>query len=158
VYGDSNTEVDEYTDARPDTDSGKAILAAESLLKGYKNFSTTVIRFGGLIGPDRNPGRFFAGKKGIPNGQAPVNLIHLSDCIGITLSILENAAFGNTFNACSPDHPSRADFYTNAAIQSSMELPEFKDELLNWKQVNSIMLNQKLSYSFEFKLNALGIQ
>jgi nucleoside-diphosphate-sugar epimerase len=158
VYGDLNAEVDENSYPIPDTDSGKAILAAESLLKGYSDFSTTIIRFGGLIGPNRNPGRFFAGKSDIPNGQAPVNLIHLSDCIGITLKILERSAFGNTFNACSPDHPSRAVFYKLAAKSSGLETPEFKDELLNWKQVNSFMLNEKLDYDFEVKLNTVVIQ
>ena len=158
VYGDLNAEVDEFSAAAPDTDSGKAILAAEYLLKGYTNFMTTIVRFGGLIGPDRNPGRFFAGKSDIPNGQAPVNLIHLSDCIGITLQILENSAFGNTFNACSPEHPSRAVFYTRTAIQSGLESPGFKDELLNWKQVNSVMVHEKLNYEFQVKLNAIVIQ
>jgi nucleoside-diphosphate-sugar epimerase len=158
VYGDLNAEVDEHTDAAPETDSGKAILASENLLKEFTNFTTTIIRFGGLIGPNRNPGRFFAGKTNIPNGQAPVNLIGLSDCIGITLKILESAAFGNTFNACFPEHPSRAEFYTNAALQSGLELPQFKDELLNWKQVNSIMLNERLKYTFQMKLNDVGRQ
>ncbi|MCX2479928.1 SDR family oxidoreductase [Pedobacter sp. MC2016-15] len=158
VYGDHNDKVDESSVPLPDTDSGKAILAAENLLKEHSGFSTTVIRFGGLIGPDRNPGRFFAGKSDIPNGQAPVNLIHLSDCIGITLKILENRAFGETFNACSPEHPSRAVFYTDAARQSGMELPQFKDELLSWKQVDSFMVNQKFNYNFEVKLNPLVIQ
>ncbi|MET1057220.1 MAG: SDR family oxidoreductase [Pedobacter sp.] len=155
VYGDLNAEVDENSTPVPDTDSGKAILKAESLLKENTNFKTTIIRFGGLFGPNRNPGRFFAGKSAIPNGQAPVNLIHLSDCIGITLKILEKSAFGYTYNACSAEHPSRAVFYTNAAIHSGMDPPQFKDELLNWKQVNSIMLNEKLNYNFEVKLNAV---
>lgn len=158
VYGDTNGEVDERSSPAPDTDSGKAMLAAESLLTNAKDFRTTIIRFGGLIGPDRNPGRFFAGKSDIPNGQAPVNLIHLSDCLGITLKILEDSAFGEVYNACSPEHPSRAFFYTNAAIQSNLQLPQFKDELLNWKQVNSIRVNERLNYTFEVKLNSIVIQ
>lgn len=158
VYGDINETVDEYCIPTPETDSGKAILAAESLLKENKNFATTIIRFGGLFGPNRNPGRFFAGKSDIPNGKAPVNLIHLTDCIGITISILENAAFGYTYNACSPEHPSRALFYTNAASQSGLELPRFKDELLNWKQVNSRTVEEKLKYKFVVNLNGIVIQ
>ncbi|CAM3936980.1 Nucleoside-diphosphate-sugar epimerase [Pedobacter westerhofensis] len=155
VYGDLNTEVDEHSTPFPDTDSGKAMLAAESLLKSYPDFTTTVIRFGGLIGPDKNPGRFFAGKSDIPNGQAPVNLIHLSDCLGITLKILEDAAFGDTYNACSPQHPLRSVFYTNAAIQSNLAPPQFKNELLNWKKVNSVKVSDKLNYNFEVKLIVL---
>lgn len=152
VYGDKNAEINEHTPASPDTDSGKAILLAEGLLQEKASFSTTIIRFGGLFGPNRNPGRFFAGKKDIPNGQAPVNLIHLNDCIAITQKIISKAAYGHIYNACSTDHPSRAEFYTHAAIQSGLEPPQFKDELLNWKRVNSISIPEYLDYTFKGSL------
>ncbi|MCX2486781.1 SDR family oxidoreductase [Pedobacter sp. MR2016-24] len=148
VYGDHNGEVTEETATSPDTESGKAIANAESLLTNYKGFTTTVIRFGGLIGPGRDPGRFFAGKTEIPNGQAPVNLIHLTDCIGITLSILENKAFGYIYNACAPSHPSRQDFYTRASIASGLAKPDFVDELLGWKRITSINTDRLLNYHF----------
>ncbi|SEA42511.1 SDR family oxidoreductase [Pedobacter hartonius] len=158
VYGDINGQVDENMVPQPDTDSGKAILSAELLLKDTPGFMTTIIRFGGLIGPNRDPGRFFAGKSDIPNGNAPVNLIHLSDCTGITLSILQNRAFGYTYNACSPQHPGRSAFYTEASVKSGLERPHFKDELLNWKQVNSITIPKILNYDFVVKLNSIVIQ
>ena len=148
VYGDHNDDVTEETDTSADTASGKAITSAESLLQNCTGFTTTVIRFGGLIGPGRDPGRFFAGKREIPNGQAPVNLIHLADCIGITLSILENKAFGYIFNACAPSHPSRQDFYTRASIASGLAKPDFMDELLNWKRITSINTDRLLNYQF----------
>lgn len=148
VYGDYNKEVSEETATSPETDSGKAMVTAENLLQSFKGFSTTVIRFGGLIGPGRDPGRFFAGKTNIPNGQAPVNLIHLADCIGITLSILENKAFGYIYNACAPSHPSRQDYYTRASLASGLVKPHFIDELLNWKQITSINITRLLNYQF----------
>jgi nucleoside-diphosphate-sugar epimerase len=156
VYGDHNREVNELTQPRPDTASGKAILGAENLLRGSKDYSTTILRFGGLIGPDRAPGRFFAGKTNIANGQAPVNLIHLTDCLGITCAILEADAFGYIFNACSPEHPSRAAFYTQAAVNSGYEKPEFADELLNWKIVDSMSLPH--NYTFKVPLNSIVTQ
>jgi nucleoside-diphosphate-sugar epimerase len=158
VYGDLNAGVDENTIPQPDTDSGRAILSAELLLKKIEAFDTTIIRFGGLIGPDRDPGRFFAGKSDIPNGNAPVNLIHLTDCIGVTIKILEDQAFGHIYNACSPEHPRRSFFYTNASIKSGLAEPHFKDELLNWKQVNSLTITQILNYDFEVDLNSIVIQ
>ena len=155
VYGDQNEKVNEYSTPYPETDSGKAILAAELLLKNCTHFKTTILRFGGLIGPNRSPGRFFAGKKDIPNGKAPVNLIHLSDCIGITVKIIEDHAFGYTYNACSAEHPTRAAFYRLAALKAGLEQPEFINELLTWKQVNSITLNEILNYTFKFNLDTL---
>lgn len=158
VYGDHNQEVNELTEPIPDTDSGKALLAAERMLRANPNFTTTILRFGGLIGPNRDPGRFFAGKSNIPNGKAPVNLIHLNDCLGITLSILQKGAFGHTFNACAVEHPSRASFYTNAAVKSGFEKPDFIHELLNWKLVTSTIIPKQLDYNFQFSLNSVVIQ
>lgn len=148
VYGDQNNEVTEDTTPVPETESGKAILASEQLLKETAGLTTTIIRFGGLIGPARDPGRFFAGKIDIPNGQAPVNLIHLDDCLGLTITLLERQAFGYIYNACAPSHPAKADFYTAAALRSALVKPVFKDELLNWKIVTGKNVSLLLDYTF----------
>src|ERR1700761_9162718 len=116
VYGDINSEVNELNEPKPESVSGTALLEAEHRLRQHAGFQTTIIRFAGLIGPGREPGRFLAGKKDIPNGNAPVNLIHLSDCIGISCAIVDKEAFGYTYNASSPSHPNRADFYSKAAV------------------------------------------
>lgn len=149
VYADMNKEVNELTDPQPDTLSGKLLLEAEELFKAEAAFQATILRFGGLIGPGRDPGRFFAGKKNIPNGLAPVNLIHLDDCIGITKAIIAKDVFGYTINACSPHHPPKEKFYTNAAAVAGLELPEFLPELEEWKIVNSVIIGDKLSYQYQ---------
>ncbi len=152
VYGDNNTEVTELDIPEPDSESGKILLSAENLLKAQADFNTTIIRFGGLIGPGRDPGRFFAGKKDISNGDAPVNLIHLTDCIGISNAILDNQAFGTTYNAVSPSHPTRAEFYTEAAIRSGLDEPEFINEKQNWKIVNTINVDRILGYQYQIAI------
>ncbi|MDO1499384.1 hypothetical protein Q2T40_03905 [Winogradskyella maritima] len=55
VYGEIHGEVDEDTPPNPSTESGKQLTEAEKIFKDVKNFETTIIRFGGLIGPDRHP-------------------------------------------------------------------------------------------------------
>lgn len=149
VYQEENQIVDESTIPRPETPSAKQILQAEQLLKGTTFFETTIIRFGGLIGPGRLPGRFFSGKKNIPNGKAPINLIHLTDCIGLTLHIIQNGAFGHVYNACGPDHPEKQVFYTQATRTLNLEAPEFIDELREWKIISSIQVPNFLEYSYK---------
>ena len=149
VYGDANCIVDESTPAHPETPSGLQILDAEKLLLQNPNFSTTILRFSGLVGPGRHPGRFFAGKKNIPNGQAPINLIHLDDCIGITLKIIENNAFGHIFNASSPDHLQKQQFYQIAIQAAGLEEATFIDELTEWKIISSIQVPKQLNYTFK---------
>ncbi len=148
VYPESNSAVDEQTDPEPQAPSGKILLAAENLFRNQTAFKTTIIRFGGLVGPGRHPGRFFAGKTNIPNGQAPVNLIHLQDCIGLTQNIIQQNAYGYTFNACSPHHPAKQEFYTLAAANAGLPLPVFNDELLEWKRIDSVYTNTLLNYRF----------
>jgi nucleoside-diphosphate-sugar epimerase len=148
VYGDTDSHVNENMAPQPGSESGKVILQAESLLRNDSAFRTTVVRFGGLVGPERHPGRFFAGKRDIPNGKAPVNLIHLDDCIGISIALLEKEAFGYVINACSPAHPEKQQFYTEAALAGGYEKPVFVDELLEWKIVDSIICGPLLSYDF----------
>jgi nucleoside-diphosphate-sugar epimerase len=149
VYGDSNSEVNELTAPEPDTEPGRILLAAEKLFRDQATFKTTIIRFAGLVGPGRHPGRFFAGKKAIPNGKAPVNLIHLDDCAGITIAIIKQDAFGYLLNAVSPDHPQKSDFYYRATLQTGLIAPEFISELNNWKLINSTNLYKTLKYKFK---------
>lgn len=149
VFEDGNFEVDESTTPQPDTAAGKALLAAEDVFSQHNKFVTTIIRFAGLIGPGRNLAKFFAGRNEVPNGKAPVNLIALQDCIGICLALLNTQAFGGIYHAVMPQHPTRNEFYTALCAASGMEKPVFKEELLAWKEINSINVADRLGYTFE---------
>lgn len=148
VFADDNQLVNEESTTCPDTDSGRVVVAAEEILKA-ETHNFTIIRFAGLIGPERNPGRFFAGKTGVPNGLAPVNLIHQTDAVGIAIRLLEKQAFGRIYHACSPLHPAKMDFYMEAAKTSGLALPEFIAEKKNWKIVESLNVPKYLDYDFE---------
>jgi nucleoside-diphosphate-sugar epimerase len=128
IYGDANPVVTEETIPKPDTESGKQLLLAEQLLKSNKHFKTTLLRFGGLIGTDRHPVKFLAGRENLDNPDAPINLIHQEDCIGIILKIIENNSWDETFNAATPFHPSREMYYTQKAIDLHLALPKFNHD------------------------------
>ena len=85
----------------------------------------------------------------IPSGLAPINLIHLDDCVGITKAIIKQGVFGHTVNAVAPHHPAKMVFYTQSATKSGLELPEFLPELKEWKIVNSDMVGKELNYQYE---------
>jgi nucleoside-diphosphate-sugar epimerase len=149
VYADLNQEVNEQTTPQPNTPAGQVLFEAEELFRRQNGFKTTIIRFGGLIGPGRDPGRFFAGKKDLPNGLAPVNLIHLDDCTGITRAIIQQDVFGHTINACTPNHPTKMTFYTKATAKAGLALPEFLSELKEWKIVGSAVVGEVLTYNYK---------
>jgi hypothetical protein len=52
VYGEYTDipEVDEFTEPNPQTESGKQVWAAERVLQSCNDFSTTIVRLGGLVG------------------------------------------------------------------------------------------------------------
>ncbi|HEY6144070.1 MAG TPA: SDR family oxidoreductase [Flavobacterium sp.] len=154
VYGESNSIVTEETKAHPETESGRQLLETEQLLQSNSNFKTTILRFGGLIGEDRQPIKFLAGKTNLENPNAPINLIHQDDCVGIILEILRQAqndklVWNETFNAVSPFHPSRKEYYTQKAIDLNLALPEFntKTAVLG-KTISSAKIETVLEYTF----------
>lgn len=158
VYGDSTInpnmqEITEEVKPTPDTESGQQLVIVEQLLQSNKHFKTTVIRFGGLLGADRHPIKFLAGRTKIENPDGPVNLIQREDCIGIIIKVLAVAyldKWGDTFNAVAPQHPSRKTYYQKKAQQFNLPLPTFvenatsKGKIISSKKVETI-----LNYSFQ---------
>lgn len=154
VYADTNKILTEDSITFPETESGRQLLTSELLLKNSASFKTTVVRFGGLIGENRHPIRFLAGKKNIENPDAPINLIHLKDCIGIIVSIIEKDCWEETFNAVTPFHPSRKEYYTEKAFEMNLDLPEFNvDSISSGKTISSDKILNVLQY--KFKINPL---
>ncbi|MFV8368766.1 SDR family oxidoreductase [Flavobacterium sp. LB2R40] len=149
VYGDTDTLVSEETPPKPDTESGKQLLETEQLLQSAVNFQTTILRFGGLIGEDRHPIHFLAGRENLDNPDAPINLIHQEDCIGIILKIIELNIWNETFNAVTPCYPSREMYYTQKAEDLNLALPKFTHENPSvGKTILSTKIKTVLNYTF----------
>lgn len=85
----------------------------------------TVLRFGGLFGGERHPGKSLSGKKNLPGRLWPVNLLHLNDAIGFTEAVIEKNLISETFNVLSDDHPTREMFYSDYCRTNKIPLPEF---------------------------------
>jgi len=134
-----------------DADTLNELWQAEEIIRSASPEKTTVIRFGGLVGPGRHPGKFLAGKKSIPNGNEPVNLIHQADAMGVVRSVIQNQFWGETINAVAAGHPSRREFYIKASTALGSEAPEF---LIENKAIDRIItadqVRKKLRYRFQF--------
>ena len=156
VYDDSQGIVTEKSQPKPTLNAGKQLLEVEQLFFNSAAFKTTIVRFGGLFGGSRNPVRFLAGRKGLNNGNAPVNLIHRNDCIGILMQILKQDAFGHIFNAVIPEHPDKQTYYSEQAALLGLEAPEYTiNEKEEFKQIDSVHLKEVLDYHFEVTLTSL---
>ena len=152
VYSDTFPiiEVTEETELNPDSEGGKQLLEVEQLLQTNKNFETTIIRFGGLIGEDRHPIKFLAGRENIENPEAPINFIHQKDCIEIIPAIISKNCWNETFNAVAPNHPKREDYYHKKALEMNLKVPTFvKDSKSKGKIISSQKLQKILGFSFQ---------
>lgn len=160
VYPETLQNATEDSICPPDKESGKAIVLAEDMLKSRTEFDTTILRFGGLIGADRNPARFLM-KASASILNTPVNLIHQDDCISIIAAVIDQKVWGETLNACSPEHPLKRDFYGKAAEISGLPKPPVEERPGASKIVNPEKLIRILHYSFKYPspidyLNSLG--
>lgn len=149
VYGENNELVTEETPLNPDSEGGRQLAIVEKLLQKNTYFETTILRFGGLIGEDRNPVRFLSGRENIENPDAPINLIHQDDCIGIIEKIIALNSWKETYNAVAPFHPTRKEYYTQKAADLNLALPKFAAlNTIVGKTILSEKLPQFLQYSF----------
>ena len=152
-------EVTEETPTNPETESGKQLVEVEQLLLDNPHFQTIVLRFGGLIGEDRHPIKYLAGKENVENPDGPINFIHQEDCIGIILEILkqlldsarsDNKTDKIIFNAVAPQHPTREEYYHKKAKNMNLPLPIFaKSTASKGKIINSAKIETVLSYIFK---------
>lgn len=149
VYADENRIITEENTPNPETESGKQLLQSEQLLLKNSNFKTTIVRFGGLIGEDRHPIYSLSKKENIENPEAPINLIHQQDCIGIIEKIIEKKSWSETYNGVTPFHPSRETYYTQKAIELNLNVPKFNHSKTSiGKTILSDKLQKKLDYQF----------
>ena len=122
VYGNIEGEITEETKPSPVTDSGKQLLDTEQLFFDETLFSTTAIRFGGLIGEDRHPIYHLSGRE-LTNGEELINLIHRKDCIHMIRTILENGYWNEVFNGVYPYHPPKQEYYVDEAQKRGLPPP-----------------------------------
>lgn len=149
VYPESNAVLTESAAVGPETESAMAILEFEKMLSGLK-IQSVILRLAGLIGPGRTPGRFFAGKTNIPNGLAPVNLIHLDDVIALINKLIDQKHAEGIYNGCAPVHPTKQEFYTLAAIAEALPLPEFIAEKKAWKVIDTERTDRELNFRYTY--------
>lgn len=150
VYASLNREVKEEDAGNPESASGEALLGVEKMLLEESSFRTTVLRFCGLMGYDRSPVKFLGRMATLSNASQPANLIHRDDCIGIIHETIRQSVWGEIFNACSPCHPLRKEYYARAAELSGIDLPPLEGGQAEapFKIIDSSRLEEVLGYRF----------
>ena len=125
------------------------IFRAEELMEKDRNYRLTIVRFGGLLGDDRVPGKYFSGKENVA-GHTRVNFIHSVDAVRLLAWVIEKELWNETFNGVAPIHPLRRDIYEKNAVELGIAPPasyqneaDGKDRLIDSSKI--------LATGFEFE-------
>ena len=161
IYVSSTSVYPEQTEpVRPSVEDDVQTLAqsaAPALVEAEQKVLTlaperlvTILRCGGLMGYERIPGKYVAGKT-IDTGTVPVNYIHRDDVIGLLSTILATKLPG-TFNAVAPEHPTREAIYRKSCADFGYEFPTFvtPDKPLAYKVISPDKLIQVTNYQFSY--------
>jgi len=148
VYGTQQGLVTPNTVPQPQTESGRQLIEVENILQSQDGFSTQIVRLGGLLGGDRHPVKELAKLPVVNNPQAPINLIHKADAIGLLRYLADQAPWQSIYNGVAPWHPTKQEFYEQAAKEMQLPSPKFAKEPGN---TNKIVIDPKvesLGYAF----------
>jgi nucleoside-diphosphate-sugar epimerase len=146
VYSQTTGEVTEESSL-----GGNPVLEEAEAVIINSGIPYCILRYGGLINEHRNPATHFSGKFNIPNGGAPVNLIHREDIIELIAQVIEKNATG-VFNVVYPNHPTRKEYYEKQCIQRGLLACGFTEDgtgkIVNGSKI-STLLNRPYRFSIE---------
>lgn len=155
VYNDLSGKVNEDSELALYSEKTKILHNAENMVLNSSINNRTVVRLGGLIGYDRQPGRFFINGRTIPNPESVINFIHRDDVVGVLMALYHKYVsqpflMAKIFNAVAPSHPTRRDFYQLALNTLALGPGHFAQQTEHHgKQVNCDYLNE-LSFNFKY--------
>lgn len=128
----------------------RALLTAENLLSKDKVYDLSIIRYGGLLGVDRIPGKYFSGKENV-DGSAPVNYIHQEDAVRLASWIIEKELWNETFNGVAPLHPTKREVFEKNAEDLGFPPPKsYASQSGPWKEIAAYKI---LGTGFRFKFS-----
>lgn len=135
------------------SDNATIMLTAEQAVID-SGIDYTILRFSGLIGPNRHPSRFASKLKQV-SSQAPANMLHLDDAIrAVDFAITQ--LHNQVVNVTTPNTVSKAEFYAAAlkSANSKEPLPPIVDT--PDKRVSSEkIINLGFSFKYNSTLDAL---
>lgn len=153
IYPDLNRIVTEEDVILPEQSASPDMVIAENLLTSLRPDKTvSILRFGGLIGYERIPGKYVKGQKDMTTGSIPVNYIHPDDAAEIIIMMTEGNVYNETFNIVAPLHPTRREIYESTCSQFGWEAPTFLQPNINpaYKIISGTKFSEFYQYEFIF--------
>lgn len=151
VYPEQNRVMTEDDVLTEDQSAAPALVRAEQLVLSLApDRIVAVLRCGGLMGYDRIPGKYVAGKT-VDSGSVSVNYLHRDDAVGILLNLIKQKIAG-TINAVAPEHPTREAIYRKSCSDFGYALPIFVEPAnpVPYKVISPDKLLTVTNYTFKY--------
>ncbi len=151
VYPEQNRVVVEEDVTIPKESASPGLVQAEQLIQQLgPDRRITVLRCAGLMGYDRIPGKYVAGRI-VDSGAVPVNYIHRNDAVNVLDAIIQQEITG-VFNAVAPEHPTREAIYRKSCAEFGYELPTFvnPEEPVAYKVISPEKVIKATNYVFQY--------
>ncbi len=145
VYDGLENIVKENSSLKISTDRQIKLVALENLILKHKD--SVVLRLAGLVGDDRIPANFLAGKKNVSGSNQAINMVHKIDVINI-IELLITSDFEGIMNVVSSSHPTRKEYYTELCNKFNLEIPEFNSESEPVRIVSNELSKEILKYQY----------
>lgn len=146
VYDNSLSEFEETLSINTFSERQKLLLDIEKEVSKFPKH--LILRLGGIFGEKRNPTTSLSKKDIVPNGETPINLIHLEDILRLFHHLLEHFKSG-IYNVVANDHPSREAFYTNECKKLNLTIPKFQAGGNLARIITSSKLEKEFNFQFE---------
>lgn len=144
-YPNTGEAVDESTPYDLQKGSTKAVVYGELEIAQIDQ-PLSILRCGGLMGGDRIPGKWFAGKE-TTGAETPINYIHRDDVIKYVAWLLEKESWPAIKNMVSSEHISRKQVHEAMATKYNFAPPVW----INPQMLTSKIVESNVSAPFEFK-------
>ncbi|MCK8492133.1 NAD(P)H-binding protein [Spirosoma sp. RP8] len=151
IYPELNRVVVETDVVEPAQSAASALVKAEQSIQNLQSGqAVTILRCGGLLGYDRTPGRYVAGKT-VDTGAVPVNYLHRDDAVGILETLIRQKIRG-VYNAVAPEHPNREAIYRKNCEEFGFEQPTFvkPESPVAYKVISPDKLLEATQYNFQY--------
>lgn len=149
VYAQDNLTYTEQSEIKVSTARQQPLIDAEQLVL---NAGGKVLRLGGLIGPEREPRRFVAGKELQSSSNQTVNMVQQQDVINAIVTVLENwQVAASIYNVVNPAHPTKADYYQQKCQQYGTTPPTFTSDESAERIIDGSAI-ESLGFNYQFAI------
>lgn len=129
-----------HTEESKDLDLSSIIVQTEQYIKKHIK-QHYIFRLGGLIDKQRHPKSFHKNLI-VKNSNTLVNLVHIKDVASIIYTCIDHKIDFGTYNVCSPEHPSKKEYYGTLNNQLKFE------EGIIGKTIDSTLLSNQLHFKY----------